>query len=127
MLPIRVLLVDDEVELVSTLAERLSLRGMRAFWEAGALEALGREDLCSFDLAVLDIKLPRMSGLELKEKIEERCPEMMFIFLTGHGSAADFERGAAAAGAHFYIVKPVAIDTLVDKIKRALEGRGADT
>jgi DNA-binding NtrC family response regulator len=118
--------VDDEEELVATLAERLSLRGMTACWEASAEGTLGREDLCSFDLALLDVKLPRMSGLELKERIAERCPEMTFIFLTGHGSTADFERGAAAAGAPFYLIKPVAIDTLIDKIKRALVGRRAD-
>jgi DNA-binding NtrC family response regulator len=125
MLPIRVLLVDDEVELVSTLAERLNLRGMAACWEADAEGTLGREDLCSFELAVLDIKLPRMGGLELKEKIEERCPNMKFIFFTGHGSGVDFERGAAVAGAPFYLVKPVRIDTLIDKINMALAGRGA--
>lgn len=120
MRPIRVLLVDDEMELVSTLAERLSLRGMEAEWMTSAVDTLNRTDICSFDIAVLDVKIPRVSGIELKKKLSEKCPDMKFIFLTGHGSGADFAAGAAAAGDMFYLVKPVRIDTLVEKINQAL-------
>jgi DNA-binding response OmpR family regulator len=125
MHPIRVLLVDDEVELVSTLAERLSLRGLEAEWVTNAEETLQRTDICSFDIAVLDVKLPRINGLELKKRLQEKCPQMKFIFLTGHGSGADFAAGAAAAGDMFYLVKPVGIDVLIEKIHKALQKQGA--
>lgn len=125
MLPIRVLLVDDEVELVSTMAERLSLRGFEAQWVTNAEETLQRADICTFDIAVLDVKLPKINGIELKKRLAERCPEMKFIFLTGHGSGADFAAGAAAAGDMFYLVKPVSIDILIEKIHKAVGKQGA--
>ncbi|MBW1722443.1 MAG: response regulator [Deltaproteobacteria bacterium] len=116
----RVLLVDDEEELVSTMAERLSLRGIEADWVTSGEEALKRAESTSYDLAVLDVKIPRMSGLTLKTKLQERNPEMKFIFLTGHGSEDDFRAGTAEAGEGNYLVKPVHIESLIEKMKAAL-------
>ena len=82
----RILLVDDEAELVSTLAERLSFRGIEADWVTTAEEALKQVEKQCYAVGVLDVKIPRISGLALKKLLEEKCPEMKFIFLTGHGS-----------------------------------------
>ena len=117
MKTIRVLLVDDEEDLVVTLAERLGLRGIDAEWVTtceGAFEMLGRK---GFEVAVLDIKLPRMSGLALKRKMESLAPGMKFIFMTGHGSQKDYEEATAEAGVSYYLLKPVDIESLVDKIR----------
>jgi DNA-binding response OmpR family regulator len=124
MTKIHVLLVDDEEELVSTLAERLSLRGIEADWATTAEEALERVEKESFDVAVLDVKIPRISGIKLKTQMEKIRPGMKFIFLTGHGSEDDFRTGAAEAGASFYLVKPVNIDNLVGRMKEALREGG---
>jgi DNA-binding response OmpR family regulator len=124
MTKIHVLLVDDEEELVSTLAERLSLRGIEADWATTAEEALERVEKESFDVAVLDVKIPRISGIKLKTQMEKIRPGMKFIFLTGHGSEDDFTTGAAEAGASFYLVKPVNIDNLVGRMKEALREGG---
>ena len=124
MSKIRVLLVDDEEELVSTLAERLSLRGIEAEWVTSAEEALQRVKDEHYDLAVLDVRIPRISGLKLKTKLEEIAPGMRFIFLTGHGSEDDFVAGAAEAGAGYYLVKPVNIDALIQKMKEVIEMEG---
>jgi DNA-binding response OmpR family regulator len=124
MSKIRVLLVDDEEELVSTLAERLSLRGIEAQWVTSAEDALKVVRERNYDLAILDVKLPKISGLKLKTKMEELAPGMKFIFLTGHGSEDDFKAGAAEAGAANYLVKPVNIDALIRKIKEALGSEG---
>lgn len=113
----RVLLVDDEIELVSTLAERLAMREIDAQWTSSAEEALELVRHNHYDLAVLDVKIPRMSGLTLKKKIEEIQPSMHFIFMTGHGSEKDFEEGVAEAGAQFYLVKPVKIEVLMEKME----------
>ncbi|RLB51193.1 MAG: response regulator [Deltaproteobacteria bacterium] len=116
----RILLVDDEVELVSTLAERLELRGMDADWQetaAGAIEAAGKQ---SYAIAVLDVKLPGASGLELRVRLEQMQPEMKFIFVTGHGCEEAFEQGREAAGCEYYLVKPVSIELLVSKIEDVL-------
>ena len=121
---IRVLLVDDEEELVSTLGERLSLRGIEAQWVTSAEDALKEVRERDYDLAILDVRLPKISGLKLKTKMEELAPGMKFIFLTGHGSEDDFKAGAAEAGAAYYLVKPVNIDALIQKMKEALGREG---
>lgn len=121
----RVLLVDDEEEFVSTLAERLCLRDIEADWVTTGREALEICDRISYDIAVLDVKIPMISGIELKRRLQEKCPGMKFIFMTGHGSEANFEEGAAETGDKFYLVKPVKIETLIERMKEVLEERGA--
>ena len=116
----RILLVDDEEELVTTMAERLSLRGIAADWVTSGEEALLQAEKETYDLAVLDVKIPRMSGLKLQAKLKEKCPGMKFIFVTGHGSEDDFKAGTAEAGAGYYLVKPVNIEALINKMKEAL-------
>jgi DNA-binding response OmpR family regulator len=117
----RVLLVDDEEEFVSALAERLSMRGIDAVGVSNCLDALARVEIETYDLAVLDVKMPKMGGLELKKRLQERCPGMKFIFVTGHGSEDDFRAGSAAAGTEYYLVKPVDIEALIEKMNKALK------
>ncbi|MEW6745980.1 MAG: response regulator [Planctomycetota bacterium] len=123
----RVLLVDDEEELVTTLSERLSYRGIVADWATSAEAALERVQETAYDIAVLDVKLPRMSGLELKCRMEQIRPGMKYLFLTGHGSEEDFRAGAAAAGAVFYLAKPVNLDVLIGKMNELLKARESES
>ena len=120
MKSIRVLLVDDETEFVSTLGERLSLRDIEADWVTSAEEALQKVVDCTYDLAVLDVKMPRNSGIELKRMLHKQCPDMQFIFMTGHGSEQDFHAGSSEAGAEYYLVKPVHIEDLMKKMNEVL-------
>jgi DNA-binding response OmpR family regulator len=113
----RILLVDDEAELVSTLTERLSFRGIEADWVTSAEEALERAEKQSYDVAVLDVKIPRISGLTLKKLLEEKHPGLKFIFLTGHGSEEDFRVGSAEAGEAYYLIKPIDLHLLIEKLK----------
>jgi len=116
----RVLLVDDEEEFVSTLAERLSMRGIEAVWTTTSLEAIERAESEIFDLAVLDVKMPKIGGFALKDKLQDKQPDMKFIFLTGYGSEQDFKSISAMLGADYYLVKPVDIEALIDKMKKIL-------
>ncbi|MDM8523813.1 response regulator [Desulfococcaceae bacterium HSG8] len=116
----RVILVDDEEELISALAERLSFRGIEADWATNAEETETLVSENQYDLAVLDVKMPKTSGLDLKRILQKIAPSMKYIFLTGHGSGKDFEAGAAEAGANYYLVKPVKIEDLVEKMKEAV-------
>jgi len=118
----RVLLVDDEEEFVSTLAERLVIRGIDVDWVTSGFDAMNKVESNPFDLAVLDLKLPKMGGLDLKEKLQAKCPKMKFIFLTGYGSERDFEAVSAQVGEDFYLVKPVDIHVLIEKMKAILKG-----
>jgi DNA-binding response OmpR family regulator len=113
---LNVLLVDDEEELVMTLAERLNLRGIHADWATTADEALNKLDRSHYDIALLDVKIPKMNGIELKKRMEEKSMGMKFIFLTGHGSEADFKAGSIEAGSEYYLVKPVDIGHLIAKM-----------
>ena len=70
----RILLVDDEAELVSTLAERLSFRGIEADWVTSGEEALKKVERQRYDVAVLDVKIPRISGLALKKLWRRKTP-----------------------------------------------------
>ncbi|ADW18983.1 response regulator receiver protein [Desulfobulbus propionicus DSM 2032] len=117
----KVLLVDDEEELVVTLAERLSLRDIEADWALCGEDALRLAAERPYDLAVLDMKMPKMNGLQLKAELQKLSPAMRFIFLTGHGSEEDFEAGASEAGADNYLIKPVNIQELVAKIHAAFD------
>jgi DNA-binding response OmpR family regulator len=118
---IHVLLVDDELELVSTLAERLTMRGFEVKWTTASEDALKEIDSQSFDVAVLDLKMPRICGLKLKENIQKKQPAMKFIFLTGYGSEEDYKKISDQIGEEFYLVKPVDIDTLIEKINLVVQ------
>jgi DNA-binding response OmpR family regulator len=120
----RVLLVDDEEEFVATLAERLQLRGIEADWCTSAEESLHRVEAVRYDVAVLDVKMPRVSGIDLKAKIQALSPGTRFIFLTGHGSEKDFITGRSISA--YYLIKPVQIDDLIEKLNAAVAGKEQD-
>jgi len=122
---VQVLLVDDEKELASAMAERLRLRGIDAEWATTADDALMMIDAVPFDIAVLDIKMPRIGGLELMHRIRVKHPEIKILFLTGHGSEELFQKVIDECGESAYLIKPIEIAELVDKMKR-LMGRPDD-
>ncbi len=120
----RVLLVDDEADLASALAERLDMRGIEADWVNSAQEALERAAESRYDLAVLDLKMPKIGGLELKARMQVLYPHMKFIFLTGYGSEKDFERIVCESGERCYLVKPVEIEDLIRLMHDLTRNRG---
>jgi DNA-binding response OmpR family regulator len=117
----KVLLVDDELELVSTLAERLALRGIQADWAVSGEEALSLAEENTYDVAVLDVKIPRISGLELKRRLHAKVPAMKFIFMTGHGSEEDFRSYSAETSEGCYLVKPVNIEDLIKTMNELMK------
>ena len=117
----KVLLIDDEEELISTLAERLSFRGIDADWVTNGEEALKKIEAHCYDLAVVDVRMPKMSGLALKKIMANKCPNLKFIFMTGHGSEDDYKEGTAQAGAAYYLLKPLNIELLIEKINEVIK------
>ena len=111
----RVLLVDDEEELVSAIAERLSYRGIEADWSTTGNRALELAAEQAYDVAVLDVKMPNCNGFELKKRLEMVRPGMRYIFLTGHGSEEDFKVGRAEASR--YLIKPLDIEKLIEAMR----------
>ncbi len=113
----RVLLIDDEKELVTTLSERLDLRGIANDWvtSGGAgLELVRKEP---YDWVVVDLKMPGLSGFESIKAIKEIRPQARVILLTGHSAPEDLDH-ALELGADRYLVKPVDIDDLLSLMQK---------
>jgi len=115
----KVLLVDDEKKFATMLAKRLTLRGIDIDFVCTGEAAIAKAGTQSYDVAVLDVKMPGIGGIELERKLKELDPCLKIIFLTGHGSKTDFETGSAEAAC--YLAKPIQIDELI-KILREVTG-----
>lgn len=114
----RILLVDDEEELVSALAERLQLRGLAADWTTSGEQALELARNQAYDVAVIDLKMPGMGGIELKKKLAAAFPALRFIFMSGHGSLSTFTSGIGEIGSEdYFLLKPVDISLLIDRLR----------
>ena len=116
----KVLIIDDERDFIETLEKRFRFRKIpvtAALSGAEALEALSRED---FDVAILDVRMPGMDGLDTLKEIKKRYPLLEVIMLTGHGSIESGTRGMSL-GAYDYVLKPVDFSELLDKVEKANE------
>jgi len=120
--PLRVLIVDDEEELVSALVERLNLRGFQARGVTTGMEALEYLEEGECDVVLLDVKMPGLGGLEVIRRIKDMRPRLQVVLLTGHGSVKSVEEGMAL-GAFDYLMKPVKIDSLMRVLEAAASGR----
>ncbi|MCK9296706.1 MAG: response regulator [Desulfobulbaceae bacterium] len=122
MSEIKVLIVDDEVEFASTLAERLELRDITAETVNNGKDALSTILVRPPDVVILDLKMPDLSGLEVLHGIKAHDPSIEVIMLTGHGSTSSGIEGMER-GAFDYIMKPIDLDLLLEKINQAYEQR----
>lgn len=117
--PIRVLLVDDEKGFVDVLSKRLykrNIQATQAYSGSEGIQSLRRSD---FDVAVLDLKLEDMDGIELLKIFKKMDPSMPVIMLTGHGSEKASREGMRF-GAFDYLTKPHELAELVQKINEAV-------
>jgi DNA-binding NtrC family response regulator len=119
--PLRVLIVDDEEELVSALVERLNLRGFQARGVTTGMAALEYLQDESCDVVLLDVKMPGLGGLEVIRRIKDMKPRLQVVLLTGHGSVETVEEGMSL-GAFDYLMKPVKIDSLTRVLEAAASG-----
>ncbi|MDD3472473.1 MAG: response regulator [Syntrophaceae bacterium] len=117
---LKVMLVDDEQEFAITLAERLRMRGIETITAFDGEEALKLIVGDKPDVVVLDIMMPGMSGLQVLGKIAEIHPGIPVILLTGIGSTTEGIAGMKI-GAHDYLMKPIQIEELIDKIRAAVK------
>ncbi|MBC8425728.1 response regulator [bacterium] len=116
--PIRILLVDDEADLVDFLAHRLLKQGYTVSAANRGAEALVAVERQLFDVAILDLKMPQMDGIELLEKIHELQPFLEAIMLTGHGDT-DSALEAGRLHAFRYLTKPYDYVDLLARIREA--------
>jgi len=120
----KLLLVDDEVGYLDVLAKRLTHRGFKVTTASSGAEAIRALRKWEFDLAVVDLKMEDMDGIEVLKVLKKMDPALQVIILTGHGSERA-ARDGIAHGAFDYLIKPIGLDPLIARISAALSSDSA--
>jgi DNA-binding NtrC family response regulator len=117
-----VLIVDDEQSIRDILHRKLQSHGYDCVIAVDGKEALWKAFMQDFDLVLMDIKMPGMSGLEVLPKIVTDHPDTSVVMLT---AVSDIQTAVEAMklGAYDYLTKPFDMDDLIMKVARALERR----
>jgi DNA-binding NtrC family response regulator len=118
--PLRLLIVDDDDDLRSLLAGRFQRLGWQVTQASSAEEALAPATPVCFDVAVLDLHLPGMSGIDLLARLKEQQPEIEALMLTAHSSIESAVQ-AMRAGAYDYLTKPFQMADLEVHLQKAYE------
>ncbi|MCK5350473.1 MAG: response regulator [Desulfobacula sp.] len=121
MKQIKLLLVDDEKPFLDTITKRLEKRDLEVFAVYSGKEALAEiENNKKIETVVLDVKMPRMDGIQTLIEIKKRFPLVEVIMLTGHATVETAIDGMKL-GAFDYLPKPFDPDVLVTKVNEAVE------
>ncbi|MBN1812832.1 MAG: response regulator transcription factor [Anaerolineae bacterium] len=118
----RILFVDDDVQVRIALARLLELLGYHVDEASSGEQALQLMESTPYDVAILDILMPGMDGIEVMHRARQTYPDLAVVFLTGHGSV---ESAAEAVRSHAadYLLKPVSNRELAAAVARALQQR----
>ncbi|MCF8107034.1 MAG: response regulator [Desulfohalobiaceae bacterium] len=123
MLKPYILLVDDEQPFVETMQKRLTKRGLQvaaALSGEDALEVLKKHR--NLDVVILDVKMPGLDGIQTLQEIKKMLPLVEVIMLTGHATVESAVEGMKL-GAFDYLMKPCAIEELLEKVNQATESK----
>ncbi len=118
----RILVVDDERTTRLSLSEIFSLRGAITSTAASGEEAMALLQQHEFDLIILDVKMPGLSGLQVLEHVQQTAPGTVCILLTAHATIDSAIR-ALRQGAFDYILKPAQPKTIIEVVERGLGKR----
>ncbi len=116
---IKILLIDDEEEFIFTLAERLKLMGYHCKTAGDGESGIRMIANEAFDIAIIDLMMPGLNGLDTLKQIKATHPNLPVILLTGHRPLKDGMEGIRL-GAFDCLIKPLDIHVLIEKIKLAL-------
>src|SRR5210317_1422124 len=116
----RIILVDDEEHFRSRLAKAFINRGYTVYQAADVDEALMNIKEHRPDWALVDLKMPEKSGLDLIREAKEIMPDLRIVVLTGYGSIATATE-AIKLGAHYYLPKPADVDDILNAFERDSE------
>ncbi len=122
MNPARILVVDDEIVVCKSVKKILEKRGHKVIPVQTGKAALEIVETDTFDLLVLDVKMPEMDGIEVLENIKERHPDITVLMITGYATVETAVK-AIKSGAFDYIPKPFSPDELSIVVDKALESR----
>jgi DNA-binding NtrC family response regulator len=116
--PEKVLIVDDEPDLLETMAERMQMLGMDVSTTTSVWDAFEKVESHSYDAIVLDLIMPEMEGFDALRVFKVKKPGVPVILLTGHATVS-MGIEAKKLGAMDLIEKPADLKVLADAIKRA--------
>src|SRR5687768_7997128 len=116
----RVLVVDDDSDLRLTVASALSENHFRVDQAADGEEAVNRVRAGKYDLVLLDVNMPKMSGIEALREIKAHDPSIIVLILTAFANVRDAVE-ATKQGAYNYLEKPIKADNLVYLVEKALK------
>ncbi len=116
---LRLLLVDDEVDFLRTTAQRLRLRGLDVTTAASGEEALQIAAAQPVDVALIDLAMPGMDGLQTLAKLKERIPALKVVFLLTGRATIKTGVEALRLGAVDVLEKPIDVETLVNALLAA--------
>ena len=119
---IKILLVDDEIDFLKAIAERLTLKDFVVITASNGEEAIASAENDLFDVAVLDFQMPGVDGTQVLKVLKERHKYLEIIMLTGHATV-DSAVECTKLGAFKYLEKPYDFEKLVEAIKEAYEAR----
>lgn len=122
-IPTKLLLVDDEEDFISALAERLRIRNYDASLATSGEAAMLLIQRDRPDIVILDLKMPGMGGMQTLKQIKAKDPTIDVIMVTGSVDSKVGE-SALSAGATDHLVKPFDIKSLVEKIQDIRKKRG---
>lgn len=118
----RLLVVDDEPDMLE-FVERVARRKFQVTPCASAEDALAALASSEFDVLITDQKMPRVSGLELLQRIAGQYPHLVRVLLSGFTDVPDIQRAVEQAHVHAYVLKPVDSHKLLDAIEQAYKVR----
>lgn len=115
-----ILIVDDDKSLLTSLAQILTNEGYQVDTADTGQKAIEKSKTQLYHLALLDIKLPDMEGIQLLTAMKDTTPKMVRIIITGYPSL-DNAVEAVNKGADGYVIKPIDINKLLDTVKKHLK------
>ena len=118
----KILVIDDELGIREGCRRALSPQGYAVEVAGDAAEGLDKLRANGYDLALLDVMMPGISGLELLGKIHEHDPEIVCIIITGYATVA-MAVNAIKQGAYDFLTKPFGVDDLLLAVEHGLEHR----
>lgn len=120
----RILIVDDEERFRNTMCKLLTVEGFEASTAGSGLLALDELRQRPYDVVVLDVRMPEMNGVLVLAEIRKIDPEIEVIIMTGYASV-DTAKEIMKIGAYDYLLKPYAINELIEKIETAYDRKVA--